>query len=62
MAKVGRPKAEVTKEKIVSIRMRPEDYDKLKEYADSSKMTITEVVQKGVSIILEKNHMDRFST
>lgn len=62
MAKVGRPKAEVTKEKIVSIRMRPEDYDKLKEYADSSKMTITEVVQKGVSIILEKNNMDRFST
>lgn len=62
MAKVGRPKAEVTKEKIVSIRMKPKDYDKLKEYADSSEMTITEVVQKGVSIILEKNHTDRFST
>ena len=54
MAKVGRPKADVTKEKVVSVRMKPEDYDKLKEYADSSKMTITEVVQKGVSIILDK--------
>ncbi len=54
MGKVGRPKAEVTKEKVVSVRMKPEDYDKLKEYADFSKMTVTEVVQKGVSIILEK--------
>ena len=54
MGKVGRPKAEVTKEKVVSVRMKPEDYDKLKEYADSSKMTVTEVMQKGVSIILEQ--------
>lgn len=54
MGKVGRPKAEVTKEKVVSVRMKPEDYAKLKEYADSSKMTVTEVMQKGVSIILEQ--------
>lgn len=53
MAKVGRPKADVTKEKVVSVRMRPEDYDKLKKYADSSEMTVTQVVQKGVSIILD---------
>lgn len=54
MGKAGRPKADVTKEKVVSVRMKPEDYDKLKAYADSSKMTVTEVVQKGVSIILGK--------
>lgn len=54
MAKAGRPKADVTKQKVVSVRMEPEDYDRLKEYADSSDMTVTQVVQKGVDIILEK--------
>ena len=54
MAKAGRPKTDVTKEKVVSVRMKPEDYEKLKKYADSSEMTVTEVVQKGVSIILDK--------
>ena len=54
MAKIGRPKADVTKEKIVSVRMKPEDYKKLKEYANSSNMTVTEVVQKGISMILDK--------
>jgi len=53
MAKAGRPKADVTKEKVVSVRMKPEDYEKLKKYADSSEMTVTEVVQKGISIILD---------
>lgn len=53
MAKAGRPKADVTKEKVVSVRMKPEDYERLKKYADSSEMTVTEVVQKGVSIILD---------
>lgn len=54
MAKAGRPKADVTKEKVVSIRMKSGDYDKLKEYADSSDMTVTEVVQKGVSMLLNQ--------
>ena len=54
MAKVGRPKADITKEKVISVRLKLEDYDRLKKYADSSEMTVTEVVQKGVSIILDK--------
>ncbi len=54
MAKAGRPKADVTKEKIVCVRMKPEDYAKLKEYADSFEMTVTDVVLKGVSILLDK--------
>lgn len=55
MAKAGRPKADVTKEKVVSIRMKPADYAKLKEYADSSKMTVTDVMQKGVAIIINQD-------
>ncbi|MBD5532861.1 MAG: hypothetical protein HDQ98_11825 [Lachnospiraceae bacterium] len=54
MAKVGRPKADITKEKVISVRLKPEDYDRLKEYADSSEMTVTEVVRKGIFIILDK--------
>lgn len=61
MSKAGRPKADVTKKKVVSVRMRPEDYDKLKEYADSSEMTVTEVVQKGVSTILDQENTKGFS-
>lgn len=53
MAKAGRPKADVTKEKVVSVRMKQDDYEKLKKYADSSEMTVTQVVQKGVLIILD---------
>jgi len=56
MAKAGRPKADVTKEKVVSVRMKPEEFERLKEYADSSKMTVTQVVQKGVERILEEKH------
>ena len=52
MARVGRPKADITKEKVVSVRMKPEDYNRLKKYADSSGMTVTEVVRKGISIVL----------
>lgn len=48
MAKAGRPKAEVTKEKIISIRMKPEDYSVVKQYAESSNKTITQVMQEGV--------------
>lgn len=62
MGKAGRPKAEVKREKVVSIRFLQEDYDRLKKYADASNMTVTQVVHKGVDFILdiieEKNHID----
>lgn len=48
MSKAGRPKAEIKKEKIVSIRMSPEDYTKVKKYAKSQDKTVTQVMQEGV--------------
>lgn len=48
MSKAGRPKAEIKKEKIVSVRMKPEDYLKVKRYADSKDKTVTQVIQEGV--------------
>lgn len=53
MAKAGRPKADVTKDKVVCVRMKPEEYKRLKEYAESSEMTVTQVVQKGINTVLE---------
>lgn len=54
MPRTGRPKADVTKEKVVCVRMKPEDYKRLKEYAESSEKTVTQVVQEGVNTVLEK--------
>lgn len=54
MSKAGRPKADVKKEKVVSIRMKPEDYAKVKRYAESSNKTITQVMQEGVANLLDE--------
>lgn len=52
MAKAGRPKAETKKEKVVSVRMKPEDYAKVKRYAESSNKTVTQVMQEGVEKLI----------
>ena len=54
MAKAGRPKADVTKEKVVSVRMKPEDYAKVKKYAESSNKTVTQVMQEGVEKLMDE--------
>lgn len=54
MAKPGRPKADVTKEKIVSVRMKPEDYERVKRYAESLNKTVTQVFNEGVMELIEK--------
>ncbi len=53
MSKVGRPRADVKKEKVVSIRMTPEDYARVQRYAESSNKTITQVMQEGVTQLLD---------
>ena len=54
MSKAGRPKSDIKKEKVVSIRMKPEDYAKVKRYAEASKKTITQVMQEGVTKLLDE--------
>jgi len=51
VAKMGRPKAESPKKKNVNFRMTQEEYDKLSEYAAKHKLTITQVVHKGVNLL-----------
>lgn len=55
MSKLGRPKAEIKKERVVSVRMKPEDYAKVKRYAESSKKTVTQVMQEGVTKLIDED-------
>ncbi|MBO6298126.1 MAG: hypothetical protein J6N53_04705 [Lachnospiraceae bacterium] len=53
MAKAGRPKQEIKKEQIVTFRLTEDDYRRLKAYAISHGRTITQVLQKSVSDLIE---------
>lgn len=52
MAKMGRPKVDEAKEKIITMRVTLAEYKKIKDYAESHNQTITQVVQKGVKILM----------
>ena len=53
MSRTGRPKVEVKKEKIITVRLTRDKYEKLKEYAQSHNLTVSKVLENGVDIILE---------
>ncbi len=48
MAKMGRPKKENKKEKILSIRLSDETYQKLLAYISDTDQTMTEVVLRAL--------------
>ena len=52
MAKMGRPKVEEVKDKVITMRVTPAEYQKIKEYAQTHNLTITQVLQKGVEKLL----------
>lgn len=51
MGKRGRPKADVIKERIVTMRMSNEEYRILKEYSEKHQQTITETIKMGVDLL-----------
>lgn len=53
MGKRGRPKSDVTKERIVTIRMSEAEYRALKEYSDKHQQTITETIKTGVELLYQ---------
>lgn len=53
MAKMGRPKLDAPKLKSVGIRLTDEEYEKLMEYASAHNQTITEVLLKGMRLLLK---------
>ncbi len=53
MEKRGRPKADVIKERIVTIRMSEEEYHALKEYSAKHQQTITKTIKTGVELLYQ---------
>ncbi|MBQ6889301.1 MAG: CopG family transcriptional regulator [Lachnospiraceae bacterium] len=51
MSKMGRPKSDVIKDKIVTTRMSDEEYIKLRDYSEKHQQTITETIKKGVELL-----------
>lgn len=51
--KAGRPKKDVIKQKVVSVRMLPDEYAMVKDYADKTNMTVTEVMMEGVKKLIK---------
>lgn len=52
--KTGRPKAEHTKSKSVTVRLSDELHYKLSEYAASHEITMTEVIQQSLKDFFSK--------
>ena len=52
MTKMGRPKSENTKKKVLSIRVSDQLYSQLLAYAEKQNMTTTEVVWRGIETLI----------
>ena len=52
MAKMGRPKVDILKDKYISIRVTPEEYEKIKAYTQSHNLTITEMVRIAIKKLI----------
>lgn len=53
MAKMGRPKSDAPKLNTLSVRVTDSELQKLREYADSHGMTITQLLHTGVELLLQ---------
>lgn len=52
--KIGRPKSENVKKKVLSIRVEDSMYQCICDYARKHKMTVTEVVLQGLEKVLNR--------
>ena len=58
MAKMGRPKSENSKKRILSIRTDDSLFEKICDYARKHNMTVTEVVLAGLEKILSESESE----
>ena len=49
--KIGRPKLDVTKNKVVTLRMSGEEYKRLRDYSEDHQQTITDTIKEGVFLL-----------
>ena len=52
MAKMGSPRSDAPKLNTLSVRVTDKELQKLKDYADSHGMTITQLLHTGVDLLL----------
>ena len=52
--KIGRPKSENVKKKVLSIRVEDSMYKSICDYARKHEMTVTEVVLQGLEKVLNR--------
>ena len=55
MAKMGRPPKEVSCNKVISVRVTQEEFERIKKYADSLNKTVTQVMQEGINKLIEED-------
>lgn len=51
MKKIGRPKLDVTKNKVVTLRMSGEEYKRLRDFSEDHQQTITDTIKEGVFLL-----------
>ncbi|MCI6432554.1 MAG: hypothetical protein SPF19_14490 [Oliverpabstia sp.] len=54
MPRNGRPKLEEPKNKKISLRVSEKDYERIFAYAEKHKITVAELISKGVEKIMEE--------
>ena len=54
MAKRGRPKVEDPRIKSLGIRLTPDEYERIRMYASAHNMTVTELVLKGIDMVMSE--------
>lgn len=55
MSKMGRPKKEVIKDKLVAIRLEPAEYDRLVKYSQKHCLTMTEIIKRGIDLVYKNS-------
>ena len=48
MTKIGRPKADIKKDKTITIRVTPTQYEQIRAYAQSYNLSTTQVLYRGL--------------
>lgn len=56
MAKKGRPKQDIVKEKVVTLRMSNEEHQKLKSYSEKHQQTVSETIKEGIDLLYQKGN------
>ena len=58
MAKMGRPKSDNAKERIVAVRLTDDEHKRLTMYAERHSLNMSDVLKSGLYNILENQEED----